>query len=340
VTEPKKRKYVNRILFGIVLIVGYFAFARFKAFMPHIQLPAEPLHEHPFFTIGGQPFYFTNTMTSVVIAYVFILLIAWSIRKQIKAGKLVLDGIGGGVAGILEGFYTMTETTAGKHARKIFPYFATIFLLVLFVNLQELMPFTDTIGLLKPAEAGHEGYTVEQVAGLNVIQEVEEEASEGEHGELFSFFPFWRVASTDLNFTLSLAIISVIMTQVVGVSVLGAGYFTKYLNTHDVRESWKKPQLGNPLDFILGLVNTVVGFLEVVSEVSKVLSFTFRLFGVLFAGSVLLFFVGSMTGAIGQMGVFFLELLFGAIQAYVFGMLTMVFMSLATHSHAHAEEAH
>ena len=130
------------------------------------------------------------------------------------------------------------------------------------------------------------------------------------------------------------------MTQVIGVTVLGASYFKKYINVDDVVRSWKKPQLGNPLDFILGLVNTVVGLLEVISETSKILSFTFRLFGVIFAGSVLLFFIGSMVGAIGQMGVFFLELLFGAIQAYVFGMLTMVFMSLATHSHGHAEEAH
>jgi F-type H+-transporting ATPase subunit a len=337
-TEAPKRKYVNRTLFFILLVGAYIVFIRFKPFMPHIQLPAEPLHAHPLFTLFKQDFFFTNTMTSVVIAYIVILLIAWSIRKQIKNGNLVLSGIGGAIATILESFYNMTEAAAGKNARKIFPYFATIFLLVLMVNLQELMPGVDTIGKLQPAEANHPGYALEKIAGFNTIQEVGE--ASGQHTDTFSFFPFLRVASTDLNFTLSLAIISVLMTQIIGVSVLGGAYFTKYWNTHDIRESWKKPQLGNPLDFIIAIVNWIAGLLEVVSESSKVLSFTFRLFGVLFAGSVLLFFVGSMTGAVGQMGVFFLELLFGAIQAYVFGMLTMVFMSLATRGHGHAEEAH
>ena len=190
-TEPKKRKNVNRILFGIVVFVGYFAFVKFKPFMPHIQLPAEPLHEHPLFTFAAQDFYFTNTMTSVLIAYVVILLIAWSIRKQIKSGKLVLDGISGAVASILEGFYNMTENTAGKHARKIFPYFATIFLLVLFVNLQELLPTVDTVGILRPVEEGHHGYLVEKVGPFNTIQEMGESeghAVEGEHVETLSVF--------------------------------------------------------------------------------------------------------------------------------------------------------
>lgn len=334
--ETAKKKFFNRSLFFIFLVGAYIVFVRYKPFMPNIQLPAEPLHEHPLFTLAGQDFFFTNTMTSLLIAYVATLLIAWSIRNQIKAGNLVLTGIGGAIATILESFYTMTEATAGKHAKKIFPYFATIFLLVLMVNLQELLPGVDTIGILQPAEANHHSYALEKIAGINTIQEVQE--TDRQHNETFSFFPFLRVAATDLNFTLSLAIISVVMTQVIGVSVLGSTYFTKYWNTKEIRKSWNKPQLGNPLEFILAIVNWFAGLLEVISESSKVLSFTFRLFGVLFAGSVLLFFIGSMIGAVGHMGVSFLELLFGVIQAYVFGMLTMVFMSLATQGHEHLEE--
>ena len=111
-----------------------------------------------------------------------------------------------------------------------------------------------------------------------------------------------RIASTDLNFTASLAIISVVMTQVIGLQALGGGYLTKYWNGKAVAKSWKKPRLGNPMDFILGLVKWLAGILEIIAEIAKILSFTFRLFGVIFAGSVLLFFVGFYDGRPGTVG--------------------------------------
>ncbi len=146
------------------------------------------------------------------------------------------------------------------------------------------------------------------------------------------------MASTDLNFTLSLAIISVVMTQVLGFQALGKGNLTKYWNAQGLKEAWKKPQFGNPMSLIISFIQLIAGLLEIIPEIAKVFSFTFRLFGVIFAGSVLLFFIGSKIGAVGQTGVLFLELLFGPLQAFVFGMLTMVFMSLATQSHGHADE--
>jgi F-type H+-transporting ATPase subunit a len=346
--------------------------------MPHIQLAAEPLTETPLFSLLGQEFHLTNTMVALIIADVVLIILALSIRRQIKKGSMVLTGISVAFAAILEGFYTMTESTAGKWAKKIFPFFATIFLLVLVVNLMELLPGIDTVGILRPVEPGHHGYAIEPiVGGVYSIKEVEhheaedagheegvmaegtehdadvghEEEShaegeshemEGGHGEeaLFGFFPFVRVASTDLNFTLSLALISVVMTQVIGFQALGRGYLTKYWNTHNLKKAWKQPQLGNPMSFIISIFEWIASLLEIMAEFAKIISFTFRLFGVIFAGSVLLFFIGSMIGTVGQTGVLFLELLFGPLQAFVFGMLTMVFMSLATHSHGHGDEEH
>jgi F-type H+-transporting ATPase subunit a len=346
--------------------------------MPHIQLAAEPLTETPLFSLLGQEFHLTNTMVALIIADVVLIILALSIRRQIKKGSMVLTGISGAFAAILEGFYTMTESTAGKWAKKIFPFFATIFLLVLIVNLMELLPGIDTIGILRPVEPGHHGYAIEPIiGGVYSIKEVEhheaEDASheegvmaegsehyadtgheaethaegeshemEGEHSEeaLFGFFPFVRVASTDLNFTLSLALISVVMTQVIGFQALGRGYLTKYWNTHNLKKAWRQPQFGNPMGFIISFFEWIASLLEIIAEFAKIISFTFRLFGVIFAGSVLLFFIGSMIGTVGQTGVLFLELLFGPLQAFVFGMLTMVFMSLATHSHGHGDEEH
>jgi F-type H+-transporting ATPase subunit a len=333
--------------------------------MPHIQLPPEavfPLEGHdPLFYLGGQGFYITNTMVSVWIAMLIAIIIGWNIRKQLKRGEMVLSGVSGAIASLLEGFYNMTESTAGKWAKKIFPWFATIFLMVLFVNLQELVPGPDAFGYLHHSEHGYPkqviipgvletiydpgedaAHTEEMGAHEGEDEHADDHAAEAEdHGEEhggYSLVPFWRIASTDLNFTASLAIISVVMTQVIGVQALGRSYFTKYWNGKEIAKSWKQPRLGNPMDFILGVVKWAAGLLEIIAEVAKILSFTFRLFGVIFAGSVLLFFVGSMLGGLGQSGVILLELLFGPLQALVFGMLTMMFMAMATVSHDHDHE--
>ena len=360
--QPKKRRGVNRLLFFLVLIGSVFACVTFTPIMPHVQLAAEPVTAEPLFPLFNQDFYITNTMVAVLIADVILIILALAIRRQIRKGVIVLTGIPGAFAAILEGFYGMTVSTAGKWAKKIFPYFATIFLLVLIVNLMSLFPGIDTIGILRPVEPGHDGYAIEPVVGeIYTIKEAEhDEAEEAGHEEgalaeetghdeeaesvghdeeaLYGFFPFVRVASTDLNFTLSLAIISVVMTQVLGFQALGKGNLTKYWNAQGLKEAWKKPQFGNPMSLIISFIQLIAGLLEIIPEIAKVFSFTFRLFGVIFAGSVLLFFIGSKIGAVGQTGVLFLELLFGPLQAFVFGMLTMVFMSLATQSHGHADE--
>jgi F-type H+-transporting ATPase subunit a len=218
----------------------------------------------------------------------------------------------------------------------------------------------DSVGYLHKSD---HGYPTETVLGITTIVDPGEEEvhaedahaedthgeeahaddahaedGHGEEGHGYALVPFVRVASTDLNFTLSLALISVVMTQVIGFQALGSEYLVKYWNGADVAKSWKEVRFGNPMEFIIGLMKWLASLLEIVAEIAKVLSFTFRLFGVIFAGSVLLFFVGSMLGGVGQSAVVLLELLFGPLQALVFGMLTMMFMSLATISHAHGDE--
>ena len=125
-----------------------------------------------------------------------------------------------------------------------------------------------------------------------------------------------------MNFTIALAIVSLVMTQVIGVRALGVSYFTKFIN---VKTIFTRP--------IFGLIDFLVGIFETVSEFSKIISFSFRLFGNIFAGSVLLFVIGWLIPWVGQTPVLMLEFFVGLIQAIVFGMLTMVFMSQATHAH-------
>jgi F-type H+-transporting ATPase subunit a len=345
--QKTNKRRVNRYWFILVLILSGVAASFFPPVRPWIQLAAEPLVKIT------DNFYITNTMVASWIAYVIVLLIAWSIRKQLKAGKTVLDGVGGFFAFILEALYGVTEGTAGKHVRKIFPWFAAIFMIVLVVNWMELIPGVDSIGQYRPDKLHYESSEAHGEEGDHAKDEGHVACDYREVGP-FAFlvrgdadadcahaiYPFVRVASTDLNFTLAIALISVVMTQVIGVQTLGKEYFVKFWNTGAFKKALSKKGFGNPLDFIMGLIDIVVGILEIVAEISKIISFAFRLFGNIFAGAIILFVIGSLVPVFAQSPFYLLELFVGLIQAFVFGMLTMVFMSLATVSHAHGDEDH
>jgi F-type H+-transporting ATPase subunit a len=226
-------------------------------------------------------------------------------------------GIGNLVEAILEILYNLTEGSAGaKWAKAIFPWFATILIYVLFANLLKLIPGFESIGVLHHVAEGHPAPN-----GILMPGEVE-------NGYILA--PFFRGISVDLNFTAALAIIAVIAIQYIGFRAQGFGYLSKFFST---RRMFKVPFFG-AMDFLVGL-------LELISELSKILSFAFRLFGNMFAGIVLVAIVAGLLGKISILPamVMMFELFVGVIQAFVFGMLTMVFMAQATQGHGeeHAE---
>ncbi|MCY4465666.1 MAG: F0F1 ATP synthase subunit A [Chloroflexi bacterium] len=137
--------------------------------------------------------------------------------------------------------------------------------------------------------------------------------------------PFVRVPSTDLNMTLSIALIAFVMIQYIGFKALGIGYLTKFFNFATL---FKSP---------LGGIDVAVGLLELIGDFAKILSFSFRLLGNIFAGSILLF-VMSFLVPILPWPFFILEFFVGVIQALVFALLTAIFMNLATVSHHHDDE--
>jgi F-type H+-transporting ATPase subunit a len=288
---------------------------------PFIQVAPEKILLEPLFhlpVIGD--FYLVNTLTSLLLVDIIILLLALSVRKAIKGGALVPTGVTAAFEMMAEFLYNMTETSAGKHAKKIFPWFASIMVFVFVANITKLIPGFETIGLMHHSE---EGYEITNLAANWAILTPVKATGEG-----FMVTPFFRGVSTDLNFTLALALISVIMVQVVGVQTQGLRYFTKFFNTTTL---FKKPAFG--------FIDFAVGFLELISEFAKILSFTFRLFGVMFSGTVLVALMGSMLPVFGPSMIYMFELFMGLIQAFVFGMLTMVFMVQATQGHGdHAEE--
>jgi F-type H+-transporting ATPase subunit a len=329
VTETPKQKVWGRWVVLAAFILGLFLFTGFfglglgiKAVMPSVVLPAEPL-THPIQTPLG-PFFISGTLVALIFADIVIFALAFGINSAIKKGGLILTGVIGAVEALLEMLHGMTEGTAGKWTKAIFPWFATITLLVMVANWTELIPGVETIGMLEKSEHGE--FAVQQVGPFKSIVHPEGEG----HGE-YLLIPFVRVVSTDLNFTVALALVAVVMIQVFGVRSQGGAYFSKFWNTGTV---FSKP--------IFGVIDFGVGLLEIVSEFSKVLSFAFRLFGNIFAGSVLLFVIGSLVPVFAQSIFYLLEFFVGAIQAFVFGLLAMTFMAQATQGHGgeHHEEAH
>jgi F-type H+-transporting ATPase subunit a len=171
--------------------------------------------------------------------------------------------------------------------------------------------------------------------------EGEDTAHTGEnHGEtLYGIYPFVRAAATDLNFTVALAVISVVATQIVGFWTVNLEHAWKFIQWRGMKAFFRtRKQLG-PFDAIMPFLDIFVGLLELIAEFAKILSFAFRLFGNVFAGAVLLFVLGTLVPFL-QFGIVLFELFIGAIQAFVFAMLTLVFMSMATVSHGGHDEAH
>lgn len=141
-------------------------------------------------------------------------------------------------------------------------------------------------------------------------------------GEHASIIPFVRGAAADLNTTIALSLISVFTVQFIGITTLGLrGYGAKFFVS-----PFKKP-------YVLG---TFIGLLELISEAAKLLSFSFRLFGNIFAGEVLLTVLFHLVPYIIPLPFFLFELFVCVIQAFIFSLLTIVFIKMAI-TPAHAE---
>ncbi len=315
--EQQKHRPWRRWVVLALMILGFILGTVVVPVQPEISVKAENLLGEGR-TILGVPA--VNTLpTLFVTIFLIILPLAWATRNSLKKSAetdLVPRGVGNLMEAILELLYNLTEGSAGKYAKMIFPWFATIMIYVLFANLLKLIPGFESIGVLHQVAKGH------PISGSILMP------GEVENGYILA--PFFRGVSVDLNFTASLALIAVVMIQVIGFRAQGFGYLSKFFNT---RRMFKVPFFG-AMDFLIGLI-------ELFSEPFKILSFAFRLFGNMFAGIVLGAIVAGLLGKISILPamVMLFELFVGVIQAFVFGMLTMVFMAQATQGHGeeHAE---
>ena len=266
------------------------------------------------FQIGSMPI--TNSLLTTWIGVILtIILVAVGMRKK----SIVPRGIQLILEAVYSYFVGLCENVLGDKnwAEKAAPFITTIFIFVFMANIFEVVPGVGTIGIKKTEH--QESYVaeaaIEEVYKESVHQEEaghEEEGGGGRGG----ITPLFRPGSADLNFTLALAVISVLMTQIVGFKVLGFRYLKKFFN------------FSNPINFF-------VGVLELISEFAKIISFSFRLFGNIFAGEVLLTVILMLVPYFVPIPFYGLELFVAVIQAFVFAMLTLVFIKLATISHDH-----
>ena len=316
-----RKRWLALLLIALGVYVSFYGPTILRPISPTVSLPAEPIG----LNLAG--FQVTNTMVAALIADLVIVLMAWGVWRLLKnGGGEKPTGWYNFVEWIIEFLWnTVSGVTDKKWAKRIFPWSATIFILVFVANVTKAIPGFEAFGLLKAAEEGKTGYAAVQLVGP-VYTLDKSPAATGT--ETYEVVPFLRGAATDLNFTFALSIITMVMVQAFGVWAQGPGYFEKFFNLRALVSG-----------DVLKAVDFGVGLLELISEIAKVLSFAFRLFGNIFAGALLLSIIGVMMSVVAPAGVMLFEVFVGILQAYVFALLATVFMSQSVVSH-HAEEKH
>jgi len=300
------------ILFGIGLVFGPLGSsflgkeppAIFKVPRPHVALPAEPVAHVGSFSI-------TNTLIASWFTIIVLVGLSYLGTRKMK----LIPGKGQGMAeAVVEGLLNFVESVAGKkHSRMLFPGVATIFIYVISNAYLALLPFFGTIGI---HHGGH-----------------------GEHGEFIAIF---RSANTDVNVPLSIALMSFIFIESWGMRAIGVfHYLSEFINVRLFLQGLKELFTGKiktgPMNIVFGFINMFVGVLEIFSHLTRMLSFTFRLFGNMTAGEILILVSCFLIPLIFTIPFYSLELLIGLIQALIFSGLTLVFGTIAVSPH---EEEH
>ncbi len=223
-----------------------------------------------------------NSLLATLLVDALLLVVVLVVRRKIA---LVPGRFLQAAEGVVDFLKTTVDQVAGSRSGIIFPWVVVFFLFILFNNLMGLFPGFGSVGFWRSGEGA------------------------GEH-----LVPIFRGATSDLNVTLALAIVSVIATHVLAI------------RTNGIRDYLKR-------FFALNPILLFVGLLEIVQELTKFISFSFRLFGNISGGEIVLGTVASMFSFILPIPFLALEILVGVVQAAVFALLTMAFMAILTEPH-------
>lgn len=349
-TEPKKRgclgcSFPVLIIVGIValglVIFGLLAGAIGRQLIPGINWPdwlivSSPQPHLPapeLFNVLGLPI--TNSLIAGWITVVFLIVISWAVTRRMKIvpGRLqvVFEALIGWI-------FDLCKSVAGEeNGRKFFPVVCTIFLLVLFNAWLSLIPGYGSIEhVTYEPVAGHEV----TAAGESGEEELEIVVIDGEEYYVHEA-ELIRGANTDVNTPLALALISFVFVAYFGLKSLGIGWLKQYFNFGPLFRAIGRVFKGkfSIMDIFSGVVEAFVGGLELLSRFITIVSFTFRLFGNMTAGEILLLIAAFLVPWVAALPFYGLELLIGLVQALIFSLLTLVFVTMAV-TPAHGAESH
>ena len=258
------------------------------------------LYAEPLTYVHGFPV--TNALFTSWIAVLVIVGLSVALRLSLKKvpGKLQH-----GFEMLLEGALNLADQVTGsrKVTERVFPIAISIFFFVLINNWLGILP----------------------LGGFGLIQQGADGAR--------AFVPFIRSGTADINTTLMLAVVTVVASNIFGIVVIGLWKaFNKFVNIKALASIPAKIRK-EPTVLVMAPVMFFVGLLEIVGETAKVASLSFRLFGNVFAGEVLLASMSALFAYGLPIPFLFLEVLVGFIQALIFAMLTLVYFSIAAEDH-------
>jgi F-type H+-transporting ATPase subunit a len=305
---------IGLLVVFLVLIVGGFLIGPLGQSMLNIELPSwlsalsvqspDPhLPAETVFTIFGLPI--ANSVIGAWITIIFLVLFSYFITRHMK---LIPGRLQAAFEFLIGWLYDLCVSVAGeKNGRRFFPVVATIFLFVGFNAWLALLP---GFGSIIAHTSGGEVHLI-------------------------------RAANTDVNMPLALAFTSFIFFWYFGFRDIGVRFTENFFNFRELGRGIKQLFTGKLVNGLLGIVTGVVtaftAFLELISVFIRVISLTFRLFGNMTAGEILLLVAAFLIPWLFAIPFYGLELLIGFIQAIIFGGLTLIFLTLAVQTHGEEE---
>ena len=257
------------------------------------------LYAEPIYQIGS--FQITNALFTSWIAITILIIIAILLRKKLQE---IPKGIQNFFEIILDGALSLCDQITGNReiTNKVFPLAISVFFFVLINNWLGVLPF----------------------GGFGLV--------ETSHSKSV-FIPFIRSGTADINTTLALSLLAVIGANIFGIISIGIWKtFNKYINLKAIGGIPGKVK-ADPMVLVVAPVTFFVGMLELVGEFAKVASLSFRLFGNVFAGEVLLLSMSALLAYGLPIPFLFLEIFVGVIQAFIFAVLVLLYFTIASQDH-------
>jgi len=291
---------IKKVLIGlaIVALIGANLYAPLRLDELNITIRAEEL-----FSIG--PLVVTNSILATWVVMLILTVAAWHVRRHLVECPPA-HSLQNVVQTVFEGLLEYLERFAGPLVRPYFSLAATFFIFILTLNMFSLFPGFGSIGLWRDEEGAR------------------------------TFVPLFRGATADLNTTVAFALASVLSAQAFGVRIQGAmAYLGRFIRVGAFVRFFRQLSSGKvePGLLLTGALDFFIGLLDIFEELTKVISFSFRLFGNMFGGEVLLLVMAFILPYVVSLPFIGLEIMTGVVQAVIFTILSTAFAVRAASTH-------